>query len=118
MFQRVLLSIVLAFAIGANASLLCDAWCHPAAAAAECHHESPSTLVDVAADDGCNDVVLGVASITREYLRRGVSNRDTANAVVAALFRFVDATASIDKVPRPAPPSAIQRRPLVTVLRI
>lgn len=118
MLQRVLLSIVLAFAVGANASLLCKAWCHPAAAATGCHHEDPSDLVGVAADDGCNDVVLGAVEVTREDLRRGLSDRDTANAVVTARFRFVDVMASIDNVPRPGRASALERRPLVTVLRI
>ena len=118
MLQRVLLSIVLALAVGANASLLCKAWwCHPAAGDRGCHHEEPSNFARLVADAGCNDIVIG-AAITREYLRPGLSDGDTADAVAVVPYRFVHSTTDFGSAHQSWRVPPLGRRPLLTVLRI
>lgn len=118
-FPRALLSIVLALAVGANASLLCKAWCHPAEGAGGCHHEDPSTFARVAKDVvGCSDAIIGAADFTRESLRSASFVRDTTDAVVVAPYRFAHSTTDTGSPPQSWRARPLARRPLVTVLRI
>ena len=117
MFRVALFSIVLTLAAAPTASLLCQLWCHPSAAAVgECSHdgEAPSTLVK--SGDDCRIAALNVPRFIGE-----AGGRPPSAAVHLVLLpRY--------QLSRPAAhPGAAQileqwlafeRRPLDTVLRL
>lgn len=79
--RALVVSIVLAFTLGSNASLLCRIWCQtPAAAASGCHDGALSNSPIVTMDGSCG-VRLGVAAV-QEEVRRGVSAPETAFVIL------------------------------------
>ena len=118
-FRAVVLSIVLTFAVGPNASLLCAVWCHPdAAPTGSCEHPNPTSTPTVTAKDGCPDVAAGTSASVREEVRRGVSASDGQHAVVVAPFQFVPPRTppEFGRAPGQRPP--LEARPLLLALRI
>jgi hypothetical protein len=121
-FRAVLLSIVLTLAVGQNASLLCEVWCHDATVAA-CPHQSSATSLDsttspgVQADDNCGSLLDGPVALVREDGRRPAP-RDTQTALVVPWFRSAPSPTDV----RPGFESGRQlpreERPLVTTLRL
>ena len=87
MFRAVLFSIVLTLAVGQNAGLLCEVWCHDATSAG-CPHQDPTTSLSVAADDSCTNVVVVAAAFVGEDARRTGPGPDAKNALVVPRFRF------------------------------
>ena len=57
-FRAALFSIVLTLAVGQNASLLCQVWCHDATSAG-CPHQDSTTSPSVSADDNCRSASSG-----------------------------------------------------------
>jgi hypothetical protein len=117
--RLVLLSIVLTLAAGQNAALLCKVWCDPhEAPASGCHHQHAPTFPSATAGDHCNDVVLNVPAFVREDERPRVSAPDVQHALAGPRFQFAPPLT----VTRPGNPPGqdwlLERRPLVTALRI
>jgi hypothetical protein len=116
-FRAALFSIVLTLAVGQNASLLCEVWCHDATSAG-CPHQDPTTSLSVGADDSCTNVVVAAAAFVGEDARRTDPGPDAKTALVVPRFRFA--------APPTAPGSGyeaerlppLDARPLLIALRI
>jgi hypothetical protein len=86
-FRAALFSIVLTLAVGQNADLLCEVWCHDPTSAG-CPHQGPTGSLSVGADDSCANVVLIAAAFVGEDARRTSPSPDAKNALVVPRFRF------------------------------
>lgn len=118
MFRALALSIVLTFAAGPSAALLCRTGCNPPAAAAGGCHPTASTVSTSVADHGmCHDPGLGVAAFLREDVRRGLSAPEGDQAVLAPRYHLVDTTAYDRHRHTSWPEWSLDKRPL-SVLRI
>ena len=112
------LSIVLALAVGQNASLLCAIWCHPAAGPiGPCEHQGPSTSPSVAGNHGCPVVAGPATAFVREDVRREGLAADAMYAVAVPPFRFAPPPQSAFAC-KPDHGPALDTRPLVLALRI
>ena len=118
MFKPAVLSIVLALAVGPNASLVCRMCHQKAAAASECHHEPLATSPSVADGDGCDRVVLGVAAFLREDMRRGVSSPDMNQAIPIPRYQLAHSTTDARPGREPGRERPLENRPLSTAVRI
>lgn len=118
-FRTAVLSIVLTFVAGPNASLLCAVWCHPEpAAAGPCEHRDPTGTPSVTTNHGCPEIAAGTAALVREEVRRGVSTSDGQHAVVVPPFHFVPPPTPPEFGPEPGQHPPLEARPLVLALRI
>ena len=83
MFRATVLLIVSTMVAGPNASVLCKAWCDPAAAAAtKCHHEHGSLSATLTGTDDCGRAVPNSAVVVKEDARRGAPSSDPQQAVM------------------------------------
>jgi hypothetical protein len=117
-FGATVLSIVLILVAGPNASVLCKAWCDPAAAAAtKCHHQHGSPSATLTGTDDCGQVVPNSAVVIKGA-RRGASSSDSQQAVMVP--RHHRASSSSDAHPGDDAGCtwSLAQRPLVTALRI
>jgi hypothetical protein len=115
-FRAVLFSIVVSLAIGQNAALLCDAWCHDTASA-RCPHEESTTSSSVKAGDRCQDAAAGMVAFVREDAPGVPAAADAQNAL--GVPRFRPALPSADMPSGFAPGRRLlEERPLITSLRI
>ena len=92
-FRAALFSIVLTLAVGQNASLLCNAWCHDATSA-RCPHQDSTTSPSVSAGDNCRSDVSEAVAFVGEDARRTAAAPDAQNAF--AVPRFLLACSHID----------------------
>ena len=119
LFRAAVLSIVLTLAIGPNAELLCKAWCHPQANAAnECRHEEPANSASVAGDNGCDHVGLNVGAFLREEIPPGGHSSGVAHAVVVPRYQLARLTTDARPAHEPGREWSLEKRPLSTALRI
>ena len=119
MFRATVLSIVLTLVAGPNASVLCKAWCDPAAAAAtKCHHEHGSASPTLTGTDDCGKAMPNSAVVVKADARRGAPSSDSQQAVMVP--RQHRAVSSKEAHPGNDPGWAwcLAQRPLVTALRI
>ena len=119
MFRATVLSIVLILVAGPNASVLCKAWCDPAAAAAtKCHHQHGSPSATLTGTDDCAKAVPNSAVVVREDARRGARSSGPQQAVMVP--RHHRALSSIEAHPGDDRGFtwSLAQRPLVTALRI
>ena len=66
-FRATVLSIVVIFAAGPTASLMCKAWCEPQAAAARgCYHQDDPSSTGAAGSHSCQDAVQGSNAVVKE----------------------------------------------------
>jgi hypothetical protein len=116
-FRTALFSIVLALAVGQNARLFCEAWCHDGMSA-ECPHEDSTTSPSVSSEDNCRSADVGAVAFVREDARRTAAAPDAQNALVVPRFLFA---------PSPSEPRSgvelgwrllLEERPLILALRI
>jgi hypothetical protein len=113
------LSIVLTLAAGQNAALLCKVWCDPhKAPATGCHQQHAPTSLSVTGVDHCNDVVLSVAAFVREDVRPLVSAPDGQHALVARRFQFGPSLTGTRSGNTPGQDRLLEKRLLLTALRI
>ena len=119
MFRATLLSIVLLFAAGPSASLLCKAWCEPKEAAARgCHQQDDLSSTSVAGRHSCQDGLQGSSAVVKEDLRRLASAEWAGNVVaVAHLQLALEASRERPSDAYRRPPSSL-KRPLSMPLRI
>lgn len=110
---------MLTLAVGHNTALLCKAWCDPREAATTgCHHQEPTASASLSGNDNCDNVVLSTAALVRENVRRGSTTAGTHDAIVVPRFRVAPSTTDTSSGYEPGRELAIERRPLVTTLRI
>jgi hypothetical protein len=118
-FRATVLSVVLLFAAGPSALVLCKALCDPHAAAANgCRHQDNGTASQVSGNASCQDMALGVSALLKENVRRGASAGVGGAAVLVATFEFVTTTSRVHPVHGAERGTSDQKRPLSTPLRI
>ena len=89
-FRAAVLSIVLAMAVGPNVSLLCDAWCHPAAARmGACEHRQPTSAASLSGRDCCPDIGARPVALVRDDVRRWVSPPPRQHAIPVPSFQLI-----------------------------
>jgi hypothetical protein len=116
-FRAALVSAVLTLAIGQNAGLLCQAWCHDTTSTG-CPHRDATTSSSVRAGENCTTVAVGAVTFVREDGRRTAPAPDAQGALAVLRLRFL--------VPPTDPLRAYaserrqlrEERPLVIALRI
>ena len=116
-FRATLLSIVLLFAVGPSASLLCNTRCTPnPAAVSECHHtdHSPTGMVN---DDSCKESVQGNVILVKDDPRRALTGC-AGHVTAVAHSQVALAAAMLRAVGNPGPVASDLQRPLTTPLRI
>jgi hypothetical protein len=116
-FRATLLSIVLTLAVGQNASLLCQAWCHDATSAG-CPHHGSTTSPSLSAEDSCSSVVVGAVAFLREDARRTAAAPDAQNALVVPRFRLPPSPADLRIGCKWGRNWPLEERPLILALRI
>lgn len=119
MFRATLLSVVLLFAAGPSASVLCRALCDPGAAAASgCQHEDNGAATQVSGNASCRDMALAATVVLKEDVRRGASAEGVGAAVPVASFEFATATSTVRAGRGAVRGTSDQKRPRSTPLRI
>ena len=118
-FRAALVSIVLTLAVGPNASLLCKVWCDQHAPAKGCHHrDSGSTSPHVATSTTCDNVAPGVSAFLKEDAAGSASASNGDHALEVPRYRL--AASAVDAHPDHEPEYewGLEKRPLVTALRL
>ena len=119
MFRAAILSIVLTLVTGPNAVLFCKLWCVPhEAAATACHHDDATTSPSVTSDHNCGNVVLRIAVVIREGVRRGVSAPGAQHAVLIPCFRLAPSSIDTRLAHEPEQDWLFEQRLQVPALRI
>ena len=121
MFRTAFLTVVLALVVGQDASLLCKVWCDQhAPAAKECHHRhSGSTAPHVANSTTCDNVAPGVFVFLKEDGPRTTSSPNGDHAIeIPPLYRLAASTIDSPLAREPEYEWALEKRPLVTTLRL
>jgi hypothetical protein len=117
LIRATVLSIVLALAVGPNASLLCRTLCNPKAAAmGGCHQEAAATSSSIAADGGCADVSYS-AALLREDLR-GDGSRDRDLAIPVLRYHFQRSATDARHGQEPGRERSLEERPHSIALRV
>jgi hypothetical protein len=116
-FRATVLSIVLTLVAGPNASVLCKAWCDPAAASAtKCQHQFGSPSATLTGTDECAKAVPNSAIVVKEDARRGAPSDPQQAVMVPRHHRAISSSEA-----HPGDPEftwSLAQRPLVTALRI
>ena len=119
MFRTIVFAIVLTFAAGPNASLLCRTWCGPQAATpSDCHHERSSTSTAATGDDACGNDALVLATFVREDVRRSAPAPGSALAILIPRDQLVGVTPDARRESAPAHQRSLDPKPLSAALRI
>jgi hypothetical protein len=117
-FRTAVLSIVLTFAVGPSASLLCRAWCDPQSASSTgCSHSAPADAPSVGDNNSCEVGVLSVVAV-RQDERRGMLNPSVDQGTLVSRYHLASSAADLRTAHRPAHARSLEHRPLVTTLRI
>lgn len=119
MFRATVLSIVLTLVAGPNASVLCKAWCDPAAAATtKCHHEHGSLSATLTGTDDCGRAVPNSAVVVKEDARRSAPSSDPQQAVMVPRHHRAIFSSEAHPGDGAGCTWSLAQRPLVTALRI
>lgn len=116
-FRVALFSIVLTLAVGQNAGLLCQVWCHDATSTG-CPHQDSTTSPSVRATDNCTNAVVGAVAFVREDGRRTAPAPGAKNALVVSRFQFVALPTGPLSGYESGRRLLLEERPLVIALRI
>ena len=116
MFRAALFSIVLTLAMGQNASLVCQIWCHDARSAGCASQDSP-TSPSLSVDDSCRSTAPGVVAFVREDARRTAAP-DAQNALAIPRSRLAPSPAALRPGFESGQRRPLEERPLVVTLRI
>lgn len=117
MFRTALFSIVLTLAVGQNARLFCEAWCHDGISA-ECPHEDATTSPSVSSEDNCRGADVGALAFVREDARRAAAAPDAQNALVVPRFLFAPSPSDLRSGSDLCWRLRLEERPLIFALRI
>jgi len=116
-FRAAVLSIVFAFAVAPDETLMCRLWCPNDGSASSWHHEQSSSA-RVRTTDVCDAANAGVVALTREDSRRVAAGSGTGRAVPVERYQIVRPTRDPRTVETWARAHALERRPLETTLRL
>jgi hypothetical protein len=117
-FRAAVLSIVLTFAVGPSASVLCRAWCDPQSASSTgCSHNAPADAPSIGDNNNCEVVVTSVAAV-RQDERRGMLDPGVDQSTLVSRYHLASSVADLRTALRPAHARLLEHRPLVTTLRI
>ena len=117
MFRIALFSIVLTLAIGQNARLFCETWCHDGMSA-ECPHEDSTTSPRVSSEDNCRSADVGAVAFVRADARRTAAAPDAQNAFVVPRFLFAPPPSDLRSGFELGWRLLLEERPLILPLRI
>ena len=117
MFRAALFSIVLTLAVGQNASLLCEVWCHDATPEG-CPHQHSTAPLSVRADESCTDSAVVAAAFVGEDSRREDPGPDARNALVVPRFRYAAPPTDSGSGCEAGRLPTLDARPLLIALRI
>lgn len=119
MFRAFVLSIVLLFATGPDAALLCQALCARTAGATEaCGHEGETPAQVAAAGDCCADMVAVPTASRNPAMLTGTSIPVDHTAVLLPRDLFQPPIAASRRGYDPDRAQSLDRRPLPTILRL
>lgn len=117
--RATVLTIVLSLVAGPNASVLCKAWCDPAAAAAaKCHHEHGGLSATLTGTDDCSRAVPSTAVVVKEAARGDPPSSDPQQAVMVSRHHRAISSSEAHLGDNPRWTWSLAPRPLVTALRI
>jgi hypothetical protein len=117
-FRAAVLSIVFAFAVAPDETLICSLWCPNDGSASSCYHHEQSSSARVRATDFCDAANPGVVALTREDTRRVAAGSGTGRAVPVERYQIVRPSRHPRTVDTWARAHALERRPLETILRL
>jgi hypothetical protein len=118
-FRAVVLSIVLALAVGQYTALLCAVSCHPnEGAAPECQHHDAAAAPRLTAAHGCGSAVVGMTALRREDARRGAPRPDPQRALVVPQFRMAPPPTDGRRIRTAGHHSPLDQGPFTIALRI
>jgi hypothetical protein len=112
------LPIVLALAIGPDATAICAAWCAEEAMSAETCDHGLSDSPRIAAGNCCNELAQDAVAVLQAAVRLDASSANGVPAVSPVRHRFVDSARSARPNHVPGSRAFIDGRPQTTVLRI
>lgn len=119
MSKAAAISIVLALAVGQDGTLLCQAWCDPAIAAASgCHDQSNATDAPSLAGGSCDHDAPSGAAFVKEDVQRSASAPHADHAIHVPRYQFAPATTGVRPGHEPGHLPSLEKRPLATALRI
>jgi hypothetical protein len=121
-FRAAVFSIVLTLAASPTATLLCKAWCDRmsgplGAADSGCRHTDPIGLTNVAEDNICDRLRIGVFEFVRED-SRPVGSADRGEAIPAPRYQLAYSTTAEGQPVSSTAEWASETRPLSPPLRI
>jgi len=118
-FRAAVLSIVLALAIGPNATLLCSEWCHPDEVnTSACQHRDPSTSPQVTGEDSCRIAPDATTAFVREEGKRVSPTTDALHAFPIVAFRLPPPVTKTSRTSDPSSSLAVGSPQSLTPLRI
>jgi hypothetical protein len=118
-FRAAVLSTVLTLALGPNAKVVCITWCDAhAPAASGCQHENSGPSAAVTADESCDTIVPDTPALVREDVRRIEVGSDTRHTAIVPRSQFALSITDVRFDPEPGHGWSLEKRPLVTALRI
>ena len=117
MFRTALVSIVLTLAVGQNASLFCEAWCHDRMSA-ECPHEDSTTSPRASSEDSCRSADVGAVTFVGEDARRTAAAQNAQNALAVPRFLVAPSPSHLRSGFELRWRLLLEERPLILALRI
>lgn len=117
MFRTALFSIVLTLAVGQNARLFCETWCHDGMSA-QCPHEDSATSPSVSSEDNCRSADVGAVAFVREDARRTAAAPDGPAALVFPRFLVAPSPSDLRSGFELGWRLLFEERPLIFALRI
>jgi len=118
-FRTIVFLIVLTFAAGPNASLLCRTWCDPQAATpSDCHQDRSSTSTAAMGDDACGNDALVLATFVREDVRRPSLAPGSTVAILIPRYQLDRSTLVARRESAPARQRLLDPKLLSAALRI
>jgi hypothetical protein len=113
-FRSILLSIVLTLAVGQNAVLLCQVWCHDPPSAG-CPHQDSTTSPSLSVDDSCSGVLAEPVAFDA---RRTAAAQDAPNVLAVTPSRSAFSPTDLRPGSEPGRRRPVEERPRFIALRI
>jgi hypothetical protein len=119
-FRAAFLTVVLTLVVGPDASLLCKVWCNQHAPAAKgCHHrDSGNTAPHAASSTTCDNVAPGVSAFLKEDAPHTASTSNGDHAIEVPRYQHAASTVHARPDHEPEHEWGLEKRPLVTALRL
>jgi hypothetical protein len=112
-------SIALALTVWQQTGLSCLVRCNPPVpTTSACHHEDGTTATVVAGAESCDNIVSGQPALVEKQVGRVEVGLGTQHAAPVAHYHFAIFSTCDHFGQKPEHGSALEKRPLVTALRI